>query len=149
MYDARILDALASALIELTGCLNSPRQDEVLLRAAGVSLDRALFPLLVRLGSARAMSVVQLAEHAGRDPSTVSRQLAKLEQLGLVKRPSAQEDLRVRAATITRSGSRTVAAITAARRKLLDELIRDWSAEERRLFPQLVQRLADAMKERV
>jgi hypothetical protein len=68
MYDARIIDAIASALIDLTGCLNSPRQDDVLLRAAGVSLDRALFPLLVRLGNARAMSVVQLAEHAGREP---------------------------------------------------------------------------------
>jgi DNA-binding MarR family transcriptional regulator len=148
MYDASILDAIASALIELTGCLNSPRQDDVLLREAGVSLDRALFPLLVRLDAARAMSVAQLAEHAGRDSSTVSRQLAKLEQLGLVKRPTAQEDMRVRAATITRTGSRTVMAITKARRKLLAELTSDWTAEERRMFPQLTQKLANAMKER-
>jgi DNA-binding MarR family transcriptional regulator len=148
MYDASNLDAIAAALIDLTGCLNSPRQDDVLLREAGVALDRALFPLLVRLDCTRALSVAQLADHAGRDPSTVSRQLTKLEQLGLVKRPTAHEDMRVRAATITRSGSRTVAAITKARRKLLDELIRDWTAEERRMFPQLTQKLADAMKER-
>ncbi len=146
MYDARNIDAITSALIDLTGCLNSPRQDDVLLRAASVSLDRALFPLLVRLSSSRAMSVAQLAEQAGRDPSTVSRQLAKLEQLGLIKRPSTHEDMRVRAATITKAGSRTVAAISEARRKLLEELIEDWSADERRMFPQLVQKLADAMK---
>lgn len=148
MYDTRNLDAIASALIDLTGCLNSPRQDEVLLRVAGVSLDRALFPLLVRLSAAPALSVAQLAEQAGRDPSTVSRQLGKLERLGLVKRPSLREDMRVRAATITKVGARTVAAIAEGRRKLLGELIEDWSAEERRLFPNLLQRLADAMKRR-
>jgi DNA-binding MarR family transcriptional regulator len=146
MYDTRNIDVIAAALIDLTGCLNSPRQDDVLLAAAGVSLDRALFPLLVRLSFADQMSVAELAERAGRDASTVSRQIAKLEELGLVKRPLSRDDGRVRAAAITKAGARTIAAITAARRKLLGELVKDWSAEERKLFPQLVQRLADAMK---
>jgi DNA-binding MarR family transcriptional regulator len=147
MYDTRNLDAIASALIDLTGCLNSPRQDDVLLQAAGISLDRALFPLLVRLSAAGGMSVARLADRVGRDPSTVSRQLAKLEELGLVKRPCAREDMRVREAVVTKAGERAVAAITEARRKLLGTLIEDWSADERRMFPQLVQKLADAMKE--
>lgn len=146
MHDTHIIDAIVSALIDLTGCLNSPRQDDVLLRVAGVSLDRALFPLLVRLQAAEPMSVAALAEQVGRDPSTVSRQLARLEQLGLVSRAGPQGDRRVRAATVTPAGARTLAAITAARRKLLGELIQDWSAEERQLFPLLVQRLADGMK---
>lgn len=149
MYDARNLDAIASALIELTGLLNSPRQDEVLLRAAGVSLDRALFPLLVRLSAAPAMSVAQLADQAGRDPSTISRQIAKLEQLGLVKRPSAQEDMRVRAAAITRAGARMVRTITETRRKALGELMRDWPAAERKMLPVLLQKFADAMRKKL
>lgn len=146
MYDTRNADRIASALIELTGLLNSPRQDEVLLGVAGVALDRALFPLLVRLSAAPAMSIAQLADQAGRDPSTVSRQIAKLEQLGLVKRPSTREDMRVRAAAITRSGARAVAAITDARRKLLTELMQDWSAAEQQMFPLLLQKFTDAMK---
>ena len=148
MYDTRNVDAIAAALLELTGCLNSPRQDEVLLREAGVTLDRALFPLLVRLSAASPMSVSKLAERAGRDPSTVSRQLAKLERLGLVSRPTARQDLRVRDAAVTKAGLRTVAAITAARRKLLSELLRHWPAEDREALPRLLQRLADAMKSR-
>ena len=148
MYDTRNVDAIAAALLELTGCLNSPRQDEVLLREAGITLDRALFPLLVRLSAASPMSVSKLAERAGRDPSTVSRQLAKLERLGLVSRPAAREDLRVRDAAVTKAGLRTVAAITAARRKLLSELLRHWPAEDREAFPRLLQHLADAMKSR-
>ena len=79
-------------------------------------------------------------------PSMVSRQLAKLEQLGLVKRPLSRDDMRVRAATISKSGSQVVTAITEARRKLLGELMQDWSADERQMLPKLVQKLADAMK---
>lgn len=146
MYDTRNLDAIASALIELTGYLNSPRQDDVLLNEAGVSLDRALFPLLVRLSSAPSMGVAHLADRVGRDPSTVSRQLAKLEELRLIKRPQTNEDMRVREATITKAGLRTVTAITEARRRLLHQLVEDWSKEERDMFPKLVQKLADAMK---
>jgi len=149
MYDTRNIDALAAALLDLIGCLNSPRQDDVLLREAGVSLDRALFPLLVHLSAATAMSVAKLAEQVGRDPSTVSRQLGKLEQLGLVRRPAAREDMRVRDAAVSKAGLRTVAAITVARRKLLGEFLRDWPPEERELFPKLLQRLADSMKSRL
>jgi DNA-binding MarR family transcriptional regulator len=149
MYDTRNIDALAAALLDLIGCLNSPRQDDVLLREAGVSLDRALFPLLVHLSAATAMSVAKLAEQVGRDPSTVSRQLGKLEQLGLVRRPAAREDMRVRDAAVSKAGLRTVAAITVARRKLLGEFLQDWPPEERELFPKLLQRLADSMKSRL
>jgi DNA-binding MarR family transcriptional regulator len=146
MPNTRNLDALASAMLEFMGCMNSPRQDDVLLEEAGVTLDRALFPLLVGLSMAGNLGVAELADRVGRDPSTVSRQLAKLEQLGLVKRPRAGEDGRVRAAAITKAGAKVLAAITEARRKLLGELLRDWSAEERRIFPVLLQRLADGMK---
>lgn len=148
MYNARILDDIAAALIDLTGRLNSPRQDDVLLREAGVSLDRALFPLLVRLSSGGTTSVAELAGQVGRDPSTVSRQLAKLELLGLVKRPATREDMRLREAAITKAGSSTVTAIAKARRKLLGQLVQDWTESELRMFPELVQRLADAMKEK-
>jgi DNA-binding MarR family transcriptional regulator len=134
--------------MDLTGRLNSPRQDDVLLQRAGISLDRALFPLLVRLSHVGGMSVARLAEHVGRDASTVSRQLAKLEAFGLVKRPTAKGDQRVREATITKAGARTVDAITNARRKLLNEMLQSWSASEREAFPKLVQRLADAMKQK-
>lgn len=148
MYSTRILDDIASALIDLTGCLNSPRQDEVLLGEAGVALDRALFPLLVRLNAMGTTSVTELAGQVGRDPSTVSRQLARLESLGLVKRPTAKDDMRVREAAITKAGLAAVNAIAKARRKLLGQLVQDWTESELRLFPELLQRLADAMKEK-
>ena len=147
MYDAHDVDALAGALIDLVGMLNSARQDEFLLREAGVSVDRALFPLLVRIGAAGSIGVVELAEQAGRDHSTVSRQMAKLKSLGFVTRHHGERDQRVREAVLTEDGRRVIEAITEARRRLLGRLLDSWSDEDRRTLAALNRRLADAMKE--
>ncbi|WP_288192736.1 MarR family transcriptional regulator [uncultured Phyllobacterium sp.] len=146
MHDTHNSDALAAALIDLVGILNSPRQDDVLLKEAGVSLDRALFPLLVRIGTAGSIGVVELAEQVGRDHSTISRQLAKLEMLGLVDRQTARGDQRINQAIITENGSQKVLAIVQARRKLLDALLSDWSSDEREAIARLNRKLADVMK---
>ncbi|MGC1547342.1 MAG: MarR family transcriptional regulator [Rhodanobacter sp.] len=146
MHDTRNIDVLANALLELMSCMNSPRQDEFLLREAGVSLDRALFPLLVCLSRTRALGVAELADQVGRDSSTISRQIAKLEELGLVKRKPGKEDLRVREAVITKSGTRMIDAIVTARRRLLNQLLHGWTEDERANLPRLIQKLASAMR---
>ena len=79
MHNTRDVEALGAALVELIGFLNSPQRDDALLREAGVALDRALFPLLVRLGMSGPLSVAGLADQVGRDHTTLSRQLAKLD----------------------------------------------------------------------
>lgn len=147
MQDTYNYDALAGALIDLVGMLNSPRQDDILLREAGVSMDRALFPLLVRIGRAGSVSVVELADQVGRDHSTISRQTARLESLGLISRRQGVRDQRMREAAITAAGQRAVRAITAARRRLLGRLLADWAPEEREAVARLNRKLADAMKE--
>lgn len=73
MQDTHSYDALAATLLDLLSLLNSPRQDDILLREAGVSIDWALFPLFVRIGAAGSLSVVELADQVGRDHSTISR----------------------------------------------------------------------------
>ena len=140
-------DALAAALLDLTGMLNSPRQDDILLREAGVALDRALFPLLVRIGAAGSIGVVELAEKVGRDHSTISRQIAKLESLGLIARQRGARDQRLREASVTAEGQRVVQSITEARRRLLGLLLAGWSAEDRTALTRLNRRLADAMRQ--
>jgi DNA-binding MarR family transcriptional regulator len=143
VQNTRNIDVLAGALVELIGFLNSPQRDEALLREAGVSLDRALFPLLVRLGARGPLGVAELADQAGRDHTTVSRQLAKLESLGLVARPDDGADRRRRAATLTDAGRTTVAAITAARQRLLSRALEGWSAADLAALAGLNRRFAD------
>lgn len=139
-------DEVAGALLELVNRFNSPRQDEVLLRAAGVTLDRALFPLLARIGMQGALGIAELADQVDRDPSTISRQVAKLECMGLVARRPGAVDQRIRQAVITPQGEEWVARITEARRRLLKILFEDWSDEDRRNLPRLARKLALAMK---
>jgi DNA-binding MarR family transcriptional regulator len=146
MHDTHNYDALAAALIDLVGMLNSPRQDEILLNEAGVVLDRALFPLLVRIGAVASLNVGALAEQVGRDQSTVSRQTAKLEALGLVRRRAGKADQRAREAAITAEGRRLVSSITHARRRLLDRLLGDWSVADVQGLARLNRRLADRMR---
>jgi DNA-binding MarR family transcriptional regulator len=145
MQNTRKLDDLGSALVDLIGLLNSPQRDEALLREAGVSLDRALFPLLVALGRRGALGVAQLADLVGRDHTTVSRQLAKLESLNLVARPENDADRRRRTAQLTDKGAQIVRAITDARRRLLSRALADWSETDRATLAVLIRRFADAV----
>jgi DNA-binding MarR family transcriptional regulator len=144
VQNTQVIDPLVAALVDLTGFLASPQRDEALLREAGVSLDRALFPLLVRLGAAGSLGVAALADAAGRDHTTVSRQLAKLGELGLVERLGAK-DRRLRAARLSATGEAMVAAITAARRRVLARALADWSDADARSLAALNRRFADAL----
>lgn len=148
MRNTRNVDEIAGALIDLVGSMNSPRQDDVLLREAGVSLDRALFPLLVRLSVYPSMGGAELAEHVGRDASTVSRQITRLEELGLVKRQASANDMRIKEAVVTRAGARTIDALQQARRRLLTQLLDDWTSEERSAFSSLLRRFSNAMRDK-
>jgi DNA-binding MarR family transcriptional regulator len=122
--------------------MNRPGVDQAFLAKAGVRLDRALFPLLTRIGRYGPIGVVELADLVGRDHSTVSRQTTKLEAQGLVERRPAPGDQRVRLLEPTAAGRRMLDQFAAVRRKLLDERLGDWSDEERATLPALLRRLS-------
>lgn len=145
MHSTRDIDDLVAALLDLMGFLSSPKRDDVLLNEAGVNLDRALFPLLVRLARSGPLSVAGLADQVGRDHTTISRQLAKLESLGLIARPVGGADRRVRAAALTRAGDKIVRAISAARRRLLSRALAKWTPEDRAALAKLNRRFVDAL----
>jgi DNA-binding MarR family transcriptional regulator len=138
-------NALAAALLELLGVLNDPRQDWRMMAEAGLDLDPVFLPLLVRLGAGRPLGVVALAERVGRDHSTVSRQLARLEAAGLAARSTSQADARVRTARLTPRGEEAVAALAAARDRLLDRVLTGWTTEDRDTFTTLFGRFAGAL----
>jgi DNA-binding MarR family transcriptional regulator len=145
VHNTRNIDNLGSSLIDLIGFLNSPQRDDALLREADVDLDRALFPLLVRLGRLGPLGVAELADQVGRDRTTVSRQLAKLESLDLIARRENHADRRRRAAQLTADGKKIVQAITLARRRLLSEALANWSEADRTALANLSRRFADTL----
>src|SRR5206468_311092 len=98
--------------------MNRPQRDRALIEEAGIPLDRALFPLLVVIARFGPIGVVDLADRAGRDYTTVSRQVAKLASLGLVERRDGAADRRVREAVVTAKGAAMTTRIDAARERI-------------------------------
>jgi DNA-binding MarR family transcriptional regulator len=134
---------LHEALLDLMAFLNRPQPDRTLIGEAGIRLDRALFPLLVRIERRGPLGIGELAETAGRDHSTVSRQVASLEKSGLVVRRPGRHDQRVREVAITAKGRAMTAALDAARERLVGPLLAKWSRKDRSELNRLLRRLVD------
>jgi DNA-binding MarR family transcriptional regulator len=137
---------LHHALVDLVGLMNKPQRDAALLQEAGVSLDRALFPLLIVVERKGPVGVVELGELVGRDYTTVSRQIAKLHKLGLIARRSSKADNRVREAVITVKGKEVTSAIAAARERLAMTLFANWSKRDLQDLARLMRRFADDLQ---
>lgn len=134
---------LRTALLDLVGIVNRPQPDAMLIAAAGVDLDRALFPLLVRVQARGALGVGELADLCGRDYTTVSRQITKLEGLGLVARQTNKEDARIKEAVLTEKGLVMTRALDGAREQLMTSLLTDWKASDVAELARLLRKLAD------
>jgi DNA-binding MarR family transcriptional regulator len=135
-------DDIHAVLLHLNGLMNRPDLDQAFLARAGVKLDRALFPLLTRIGLCHPISVVELASLVGRNHSTVSRQSAKLEALGLVQRQTAKGDLRVRLLEPSAKGWKMLDQFASARRTFVNKRLGDWTEEERATLLDLLRRFS-------
>src|SRR5580704_1674364 len=133
--------ALHEVVLDLMGILNEPKRDDALIAKAGISLDRALFPLLVRIERRGPIGIVELADLAGRDHTTVSRQVARLESLGLVVRRPGRHDQRVREAAVTKKGRAVTDAIDRARESMIGPRLARWTARDRQHLLRLLRKL--------
>ena len=141
----RALRAVHEALIDVAGFYNRPQNDAILIREAGVSLDRALFPLLVIIERRGPLGVGELADWVGRDYTTVSRQVAKLETLGLVARGPGRTDARVTEAVVTEKGQAVSDMLDKARGRLARNAFDGWSSDDLAQFARLLRRFADSL----
>jgi DNA-binding MarR family transcriptional regulator len=139
------LPALHRSLMDIAVLMNRPERDTQLLELAGLTLERALFPLLVGIERRGPIGVVELADGVGRDYTTVSRQVARLEQLGLVERRSLPSDRRVREAVITPKGKAATDALDRAREKMALSILGNWTREDFDELLRLMRMFADSM----
>jgi DNA-binding MarR family transcriptional regulator len=139
--------SLHAALLDIVSVMNRPQRDEALIKEAGIPLDRALFPLLVGIERFGPIGVVELADRVGRDYTTVSRQVAKLEGLGLVERHGSAADRRVRETSITLKGKAMTELVDAAREKMGRAIFETWDAHDIDELVRLMRKFADAVKD--
>ncbi|POF34229.1 DNA-binding MarR family transcriptional regulator [Roseibium marinum] len=150
VQDARSFDDMVgihAALVEIIAVMNRPQRDDEILARAGVRLDRALFPLLVGVQHFGPIGVMELADRAGRDHTTVSRQLAKLEKLGLIERRGSVSDHRVREAVLSAQGRSYTDKIDSARQKIGRTIFASWEDEDLTTFARLMRKFADDIKD--
>ncbi len=139
------MKSLHGSLISILSALNRPRNDEKMIQDAGIRLDRALFSALVMIERLGPIGVVELADRSGRDYTTISRQVARLESLELVKRRANPIDRRVREAVISPKGKAMTDRIDAARERMANAIFKDWSKDELDAFVKSMRKFADAL----
>ncbi len=150
VQDAHIseqLKTLHGALISIVSAFNRPQNDEKMIEAAGIRLDRALFSVLVSIERLGPIGVVDLADRLGRDYTTISRQVAKLESQELVKRRESDFDRRVREAVISPKGKRMTDRIDEARERMGQAIFKNWDQGEIDDFVRLIRKFADALED--
>ncbi|MFC3638895.1 MarR family winged helix-turn-helix transcriptional regulator [Camelimonas fluminis] len=139
------LRQLHEAVLDIVAVMNRPQRDAFMVRTAGIALDRALFPLLVLVGKFGPIGVVELADRNGRDHTTVSRQVGRLVELGLVERQVNEHDRRIREVILTDRGRAMTDRIDEARESLMRAALGDWSDEELGQLATFMRRYADAI----
>lgn len=140
------LRELHDALVEIVGVMNRPQRDEAMVREAGIALDRALFPLLVLVERLGPIGVVELADRVGRDYTTVSRQVAKLESLGLIDRQASATDRRVRESIITAKGKAMTDRVDEARERIGLAIFSTWEEQDVENLVRLMSKFAQGIK---
>jgi DNA-binding MarR family transcriptional regulator len=136
---------LHGAVLDIVSVINRPQRDEALIKEAGIPLDRALFPLLVGIERFGPIGIVEMADRVGRDYTTVSRQVAKLESLGLVQRQGSAADRRVREALVTPNGKAMTMLVDAARERIGRAIFATWDTHEIDELVRLMRKFADAV----
>lgn len=101
------------------------RAQKVTLRGAGHEgpVERATYAILCRLHDAGAQRPGALADHFRLDASTISRQVAALEQAGLVERAPDVADRRAFLLRLTSHGEEVLTTTRSERRSVVRALL--------------------------
>jgi MarR family transcriptional regulator, organic hydroperoxide resistance regulator len=126
--------------------LLSRRLNELLTEAGtGITVDQ--FRLLTMLWPEDGITQQQLATLLGRDRASITRMTDILENQGVLVRISDKSDRRINLIYLTKVGKEIEPIAAACAKKVLDEMTRNFSAEEQTLFSNLLKRAIENLKE--
>jgi DNA-binding MarR family transcriptional regulator len=109
-------------------------------------MDRAAYLLLLRLESDGPSRVATLAAALGLDGSTVTRQVAALEDRGWVTRSVDPDDARATVVTATKAGLAAMNELRRYRRGRVESLFGDWSGAERSELARVLTHLNEVLE---
>jgi DNA-binding MarR family transcriptional regulator len=110
-------------------------------------LDAAAYPLLVRIAGAPGIRSSELADHVGVGRATISRQVKRLEGLGLLSRRPDPDDSRGQHLELTPEGARRLTEAQDARRAWLRSALSSWDADAVATLATSLERLNQTLDE--
>lgn len=111
-------------------------------------LDRSAYLILRILEAEGDESITAIADRLRLDASTVTRQVIAMESAGHVTRRRDAADGRSTIVVATPHGLDTLAATRAARSRVYDDVLRDWSTADRQMLAELLERLNTSLDDR-
>jgi DNA-binding MarR family transcriptional regulator len=108
-------------------------------------LDRASYLAARTLEATGPISLKDLAARLGVDASTMTRQIATMENAGLLHRYADPDDGRVSLIELSPAGRRKMRTVQRARRERIHDLFAGWTKREQREFGQLLGMFNDAV----
>ncbi|MEK4236041.1 MULTISPECIES: MarR family winged helix-turn-helix transcriptional regulator [unclassified Paenibacillus] len=134
------------ALIDLVSIINRPDRDKKMIADAGVNLEAAAFRVFVGIEHLQPTSVGDLAAMMGKNYSSVSRQIDKLETAGLVYTYPSSSDSRIRVSELTKYGEEINTMINLARERNMHEALADWTWDEKNALLNNLKRLFESLQ---
>lgn len=99
-----------------------------------IELERSSYGILCLLADEGPVRLGSIASAFRLDPSTVTRQVQTVVNLGLAAKHTDPTDRRATVLSLTDQGLETVTSARAYRRGMLDQMIASWTEEERLQF---------------
>lgn len=114
--------------------------------AAGVVVSQPGFLLLRRIQQEDGLQIGELARLTDMDPAATGRQVAHLEEEGLVIRERMSGDGRAVMVRVTPRGAEVRRSLSLVAERHMSDVLSGWSAGDRTRLAQLLPRLVEGMR---
>ena len=114
--------------------------------AAGVVISQPGFQLLRRIQEEDGLQIGELARLTEMDPAATGRQVAQLEEDGLVIRERASDDGRVVKVRVTPKGAEVRRSLSLVGERHMSDVLTGWSVADRSRLAVLLPRLVEGMR---
>jgi DNA-binding MarR family transcriptional regulator len=139
------LERLQRAMERFLRLASSRKRHANLSIQADVDISPPGVVLLRRIVESGPVALGELSQSTGIDPAATSRQVRMLEESNLVERVVSPDDRRVSILTATPEGLSAHRRLSAVGDQHLEDVMRNWSSEDRAQFADLFARLVDEM----
>ena len=134
-----------AAIVLLLRRANDPRGFQRIHQLAGIQIERAGAVMLARVEEMEPARLSDLAEAAGVEVSTASRQVARLLEQGYVQRTADPADARAALHELTAKGRDARDRLRATGTAFFASALADFTGEEQRMLADLLTRFVDGV----